>query len=129
METWHAFGNYPDVKNILDICRFCVTITTMTYSIETTDVFDKWFTSKIKDIKIRARIISRFDRILMGNVGDYRHLDENLYELRFFFGSGLRIYFTIWNQTIVLLLCGGDKSSQARDIQKAKQIMEDQPWV
>lgn len=101
----------------------------MMYSIETTDVFDKWFASKVKDVKSRARIISRFDRIQMGNLGDYRLLDENLYELRFLFGPGFRVYFTIRNQTIVFLLCGGDKSSQARDIQKAKQIMEDQPWV
>jgi putative addiction module killer protein len=101
----------------------------MTYSIETTGVFDKWFATRVKDLKHRARIISRFDRIQMGNLGDYRFLDENLYELRFFFGPGFRIYFTIRQKTIVFLLCGGDKSSQSKDIQKARHIMEDLSWV
>jgi len=48
----------------------------MTYSIETTPVFDKWFAARVKDLKHRARIISRFDRIQMGNLGDYRSLEE-----------------------------------------------------
>jgi putative addiction module killer protein len=65
----------------------------------------------------------------MGNLGDYRTLGEGLYELRFFFGPGFRIYFTIRQGTIVFLLCGGDKSSQSKDIQKARQIMEDLSWV
>ncbi len=101
----------------------------MTYSLETTPLFDKWFSTRVKDLKYRARIISRFDRIQMGNLGDYRTLGEGLYELRFFFGPGFRIYFTIRQGTIVFLLCGGDKSSQSKDIQKARHIMEDLSWV
>jgi len=65
----------------------------------------------------------------MGNLGDYRALGEHLYELRFFFRPGFRIYFTIRQKTIVFLLCGGDKSSQAKDIKKARQIMEDLSWA
>jgi len=101
----------------------------MAYIIKTTPVFDKWFVTSVKDLKHRARIISRFDRIQMGNLGDYRTLGEDLYELRFFFGPGFRIYFAIRQKTIVFLLCGGDKSSQAKDIKKARHIMEDLSWA
>jgi len=64
----------------------------MKYEIVTTNIFDKWLTG-VKDMKHRARIISRFDHIQLGNFGDHKKLDENLFELRFFFGPGFRIYF------------------------------------
>ncbi|OQY11158.1 MAG: addiction module antitoxin RelB [Desulfobacteraceae bacterium 4572_19] len=99
----------------------------MNYIIRTTNIFDKWL-SKIKDTMSRARIIKRFDYIGKGNFGDYKALGSNLFELRFFFGPGYRIYYTIEKtatgmSTIVLLLCGGDKSSQNNDIEKAKAVM------
>ena len=59
----------------------------MKYEIATTNIFDEWLTG-IKDIKNRARVISRFDHIQLGNLGDHRKLGENLFELRFFFGPG-----------------------------------------
>ncbi|MCD4719283.1 MAG: type II toxin-antitoxin system RelE/ParE family toxin [Desulfobacula sp.] len=96
--------------------------TIVKYEIETTNIFDKWF-SKIKDIRSRARIINRFDHIQLGNFGDYKRLGTDLFELRFFFSSGFRIYYTIKNGKIVFLLCGGDKSSQSKDINKAKAIL------
>lgn len=72
----------------------------------------------------RARILSRFDNIQLGNFGDHKAVAQNLFELRFFFGPGFRAYYTIENDKIVFLLCGGDKSSQRRDIDKAKTIMQ-----
>lgn len=65
----------------------------------------------------------RFDRLKDGNFGDYKQLDEYLYELRFNFGSGYRVYYTIENNIIVLLINGGDKKSQIKDIKTAKEII------
>lgn len=94
----------------------------MKYEIETTNIFDKWLAG-IKDRKHRARIISRFDHIQLGNFGDHKVIAENLFELRFFFGPGYRAYYAIMDGTVVLLLCGGDKSTQSKDIDKAKRIL------
>ena len=58
-----------------------------------------------------------------GNLGDVKTVGKNLFEMRFFFGSGYRVYYTINGETLVLLLCGGDKSTQKKDIEKAKKIM------
>ena len=95
----------------------------MKYEIETTNIFDKWLTS-IKSTQFRARILSRFDNVQLGNFGDHKTVAPNLFELRFFFGPGYRAYYTIENDKVVFLLCGGDKSSQSRDIEKAKMIMQ-----
>lgn len=65
----------------------------------------------------------RFDRLKDGNFGDYKQLDEYLYELRFNFGSGYRVYYTLENNVIVLLINGGDKKSQVKDIKMAKEII------
>jgi putative addiction module killer protein len=94
----------------------------MTYTIETTNVFDKWFAG-IVDIGFRARIISRFDSVQLGNFGDHKNLGRGLFELRFFFGPGFRVYYTIKEGRVVFLLCGGDKSTQSRDVSKARSIM------
>jgi putative addiction module killer protein len=94
----------------------------MRYEIETTNLFDKWLAG-IKDIPSRARIYHRFDHVRLGNFGDHKSLGDNLFELRLFFGPGYRVYYTIKGTTIVLLLCGGDKSSQGKDIVKAKDIL------
>ncbi len=76
------------------------------------------------DRTTRKRILLRFDRLKDGNFGDYKQLDEYLYELRFNFGSGYRVYYTFENNTIVLLINGGDKKSQVKDIKKAKEIIK-----
>ena len=78
---------------------------------------------KSLDGTTRKRILLRFDRLKDGNFGDYKQLDEYLYELRFNFGSGYRVYYTIKNNTIVLLINGGDKKSQTKDIEKAQDIL------
>ena len=81
--------------------------------------FTNWL-SKL-DKKIQDRIMERLDRIKHGNLGDYKNLGDGIYELRFFFNSGYRIYFGKEGNTIIIILCAGDKSSQSKDIEKAKQ--------
>lgn len=79
---------------------------------------------KSLDGTTRKRILLRFDRLKDGNFGDCKQLDEYLYELRFNFGSGYRVYYTIENDIIVLLINGGDKKSQVKDIKVAKEIVK-----
>ena len=79
----------------------------------------EWFES-IRDLKTRTRIQARLDRIESGNLGDHKSLGDGVFELRFQFGPGYRVYFGQVDNTIVLLLYGGDKSSQIRDIERAK---------
>ena len=80
--------------------------------------YTEWFESQ--DRTIRDRIQARIDRIESGNLGDYKSVGDGVFELRFHFGSGYRVYFGEVGNTIVLLLCGGDKSSQDGDIKQAK---------
>lgn len=82
----------------------------------------EWIIS-LKDKKIRYRIDERIKRIIAGNFGDYKKIDNELSEFRLSFGSGYRIYFSEINNVIILLLCGGDKSTQSRDIKKAKEYL------
>ena len=81
--------------------------------------FINWLES-IKDATTKRRIKLRIDRMIDGNFGDTKNLGNNLFELRLFFGSGYRIYYTIENNVLVILFSGGDKSSQEDDIKKAK---------
>ena len=75
------------------------------------------------DKTTRKRILLRFDRLRDGNFGDYKQIDDELYELRFMYGSGYRVYYTLAKKTIVLLINGGDKKSQLKDIKRAKEIL------
>ena len=93
------------------------------YVIQKTEVFDAWF-SKLKDKPAKARILIRIKRIENGNFGDSKDIGNKVEELRFFQGPGYRIYFTRRRNQIILLLNGGDKSSQARDIKKAIEILK-----
>ena len=77
--------------------------------------FTEWFAS-IQDTKTQTRIRGRLDRLEKGNFGDCESVGSRVFELRLHFGPGYRIYFGEVGRTIVLLLCGGDKSTQARDI-------------
>lgn len=91
--------------------------------IQKTDVFNVWL-SKLKDEKGKAIIIDRIMRLKRGNKGDFRIIDKDIYELRIHFGSGYRIYCTDRNDKIVLLLLGGNKSTQSRDIKKAQNMIK-----
>ena len=94
----------------------------MSYELHTTKDFDKWL-RKLKDRSTKRKILARLVRIENGNFGDYKQIHADLFELRFFFGGGLRIYYTIRNNRIVVLLVGGNKSSQQGDIQKTQSIL------
>lgn len=86
-----------------------------------TAIFTKWFDS-LKDRKAKARIQARIDRVELGNFGDVAPVGEGVSELRIFYGPGYRVYFVQRNSTVVILLSGGDKTSQQSDIAKAKEI-------
>ncbi len=94
----------------------------MRYTLETTIQYDKWF-KRLKDTLIKIKILARLSRIENGNFGDFKQLSDNLFEFRFFFGSGFRVYYTIKGGKIVLLLVGGNKSSQRKDIDKAEELL------
>ena len=81
--------------------------------------FTEWLRS-IRNRRTRRRIQTRIDRLEAGNLGDYRFVGDGVFELRFQFGPGYRVYFGQLDNTIIVLLCGGDKSSQVRDIEQAK---------
>lgn len=74
----------------------------------------------LRDMTVQARIQNRIRNISLGLLGDSRSVGEGVFELRFQFGSGFRVYFGEENESVVLLLCGGDKRSQVKDIKIAK---------
>lgn len=90
----------------------------------TTSVFDMWF-GKLKDLRGKSRIQARIDRIAFGHFGDVKSVGEGILELRIFYGSGYRIYFRQYGDTVIVLLAGGDKSSQQKDIEHAKQLVKE----
>jgi putative addiction module killer protein len=86
-----------------------------------TETFRRW-RMRLKDERIRALIASRLDRLAFGNAGDVKPVGQGISELRIDYGPGYRVYFMKRGTTIIILLCGGDKSTQAKDIQTAKRL-------
>jgi putative addiction module killer protein len=86
-----------------------------------TEVFARWFES-LRDRRARARIDARIRRLSLGNPGDVRPVGEGVSELRIDYGPGYRVYFVQREQTLVVLLAGGDKDSQTRDIKTALRL-------
>ncbi len=93
------------------------------YNIEKTGEFIDWLT-KLKDKKAKAQIVIRISRIQDGLFGSHRSLGKGLSEVKIDFGPGYRLYYTIEGDKIVFLLMGGDKSSQNRDIIKARAMIK-----
>lgn len=93
----------------------------MEYELLRTETFDRWFSGLEKTLK--NRLLSRFGRLETGHFGDCKALSENLFEMRFFFGAGLRVYFTKRAGAVILLLAGGSKDGQANDIRTARRLM------
>ena len=91
------------------------------YKIVKTEIYSKWFKS-IKDNETKFKIDKRIDRIRGGNFGDSKALGDGISELRLDFGLGYRIYYTKRENVIIILLCGGDKSTQSKDIKRAKKL-------
>lgn len=86
-----------------------------------TDVFSDWL-SELRDARAKARIVSRIDRLALGNPGDCKPAGEGVSEMRIDYGPGYRVYFRKRGEELVILLCGGDKSSQESDIRQAKEL-------
>lgn len=91
------------------------------YEVRQTAPFRKWL-RRIRDPVTKARLLRRIERLAAGNAGDQTFLGAGLYELREHTGPGYRIYFTVKGERLVLLLVGGDKSSQERDIALARAM-------
>lgn len=89
-----------------------------------TAVFSKWL-DDLRDRNARLRIATRIRRIELGNPGDVKAVGEGVSEMRITYGPGYRVYFVQEGDTVVILLCGGDKSSQSRDIVQAKQMAKE----
>jgi putative addiction module killer protein len=89
--------------------------------IRKTDVFERWFEG-LRDRKAAARITSRIDRLQLGLLGDVKPVREGISEMRIDYGPGYRIYFVQRGREVVILLAGGDKRSQSRDIEKALEL-------
>jgi len=88
------------------------------------DVFDDWLT-QLADLHAQAKIASRINRVAAGNFGDCKPLRPGLYELRFDWGPGYRVYYAMIGRECVLLLCGGDKRKQSADIERASEYLRD----
>lgn len=82
--------------------------------------YDRWL-ARVKDERAKNRILVQIDRLALGLPGDWKPVGEGVCELRIFEGKGYRVYFAHEGKTVVLLLCGGDKSTQQRDIELAKE--------
>jgi putative addiction module killer protein len=88
------------------------------------DVFGEWL-SGLRDVRTRAKIVARIDRLSVGNFGDCKALRGGLFELRINWGPGYRVYYALLGRTCVLLLCGGDKRKQSSDIQRGLEYLKD----
>lgn len=86
--------------------------------------FTVWLAG-LRDARARFRIIKRIERAAMGNLGDVAPVGDGVSEMRIFYGPGYRVYFVQQGDKLIILLCGGDKSSQSKDIAAAKAIAAD----
>jgi putative addiction module killer protein len=89
-----------------------------------TETFRKW-RLRLKDERARVLIASRLDRLAFGHAGDVKPVGQGISELRVDYGPGYRVYFQRRGSTIILLLCGGDKATQGKDIQTAKRLAKE----
>jgi putative addiction module killer protein len=91
------------------------------FTVRRTDIFIVWL-SGLKDRRAAARVAARILRLEDGNLGDAKSVGEGVREMRIDYGPGYRVYFVQTDRTAIVLLCGGDKSKQARDIARAKKL-------
>jgi putative addiction module killer protein len=91
----------------------------MPFEVSTTQTFDRWLLD-LRDRRAAARIAARINRLAAGNPGDVKPVGQGISEMRVDYGPGYRVYYCQRGQMLVVLLCGGDKKSQERDIELAK---------
>ncbi|AFI87933.1 type II toxin-antitoxin system RelE/ParE family toxin [Aggregatibacter actinomycetemcomitans] len=96
----------------------------MMIQIKTTFLFDEWL-KKLKNLRAKAKINARIKRLQFGNFGDLKSVNDGIFEMRIDEGQGYRVYLKNQNGILVILLCGGDKSTQEKDIKKAKQLAQE----
>lgn len=89
--------------------------------VEETDEYRAWIDG-LRDLTGRARVLMRVDRLVHGNAGQHRNLTEGVSELKIDVGPGYRVYYTVRGSRLILLLAGGSKSTQAKDIRKALEL-------
>lgn len=92
--------------------------------IKTTFLFDEWL-KKLKNLRAKAKINARIKRLQFGNFSDLKSVNDGIFEMRIDEGQGYRVYLKNQNGILVILLCGGDKSTQEKDIKKAKQLAQE----
>jgi len=91
------------------------------FVLKQTETFRKW-RGKLTDERVRALLAARLDRLAFGHFGDVAPVGDGISELRIHHGPGYRIYFHLRGASLIILLCGGDKSTQSRDIKTAKRL-------
>ena len=96
----------------------------MNYLIQQTAVFGAWHAS-IRDLRAKIAIARRIDRAASGNLGDAKSVGDGVSEMRVDVGAGYRVYFTKRNGAVIVLLGGGDKSTQSTDVQRAKKMAKE----
>ncbi len=89
-----------------------------------TAAFRKWF-AKLRDVRAQAHIVRRIERAQAGNLGDLKALGDGVSEMRIHYGAGYRLYLARSGERLVILLCGGDKSSQKADLRTAKAMAKE----
>jgi putative addiction module killer protein len=111
------------IKNVL---TFCIQKNTLlvVYVLKETADYSKWV-RKLRDLNARAAILKRVVRVGNGNLGDYKSVGGGVLELRIDYGPGYRVYFTMQGVELILLLIGGDKSSQKADIKFAQELKQE----
>jgi putative addiction module killer protein len=92
--------------------------------IRKTEFFARWL-DELRDLRARARVQARIERLAAGNPGDVRPVGEGVSELRIDYGPGYRVYFRRHGRELIILLAGGDKSSQSKDIKAALRLARD----
>ena len=94
------------------------------YQLRQTETFAKWIVG-LRDVRAQARILARLESARLGNLGDCKAIGSGIREMRIHVGPGYRVYFVQRKEAIVILLCGGSKSSQLRDLARAKKIAQE----
>ena len=94
------------------------------YKVKKSTHFEKWMDS-LKDLKGKIAIARRIERMCHGNFGDVKSVGDNVSELRIKVGPGYRVYFTKYEEKLIVLLVGGDKSTQPKDIRRAKALLKE----
>jgi len=94
------------------------------YQVYQTEFFENWFRN-LKDQTAKSKIRIRIDRIETGNLGDHHTIGDGVSEIRITYGPGYRLYYVMRGKEIIILLCGGDKGTQNKDIKKAKKMAQE----